>query len=108
MSDLSEDQWKIATTLDDGFGNVWAKCDRADCQLQIVRPGKVQCSRCEEEADKDALLAEAAEVLREFSVVEPRDSDYGDCLHCQKVVGHEATCPWLRAKPLLGKLGERE
>jgi len=28
--------------LDDGFGNQWPMC-RADCALQIVRPGKVQC-----------------------------------------------------------------
>lgn len=28
--------------LDDGFGNVWAKCKPA-CRMQIVRPGKVQC-----------------------------------------------------------------
>lgn len=33
--------------LDDGFGNVWEKCSRPDCQLQIVRPGKVQCDPCE-------------------------------------------------------------
>jgi hypothetical protein len=32
-----------AATLDDGFGNMWLKCDRGDCGLHIVRPGKVQC-----------------------------------------------------------------
>jgi hypothetical protein len=30
-------------TIADGFGNVWNKCLRADCSLQVVRPGKVQC-----------------------------------------------------------------
>lgn len=31
-------------TIDDGFGNEWVKCSRAErCGLQIVRPGKVQC-----------------------------------------------------------------
>jgi hypothetical protein len=35
--------------LDDGFGNVWEKCDHEDCALEIVRPGKVQCERCEYE-----------------------------------------------------------
>ena len=30
--------------LDDGFGNVWSKCELgSDCGLQIVRPGKTQC-----------------------------------------------------------------
>jgi hypothetical protein len=33
--------------LDDGFGNVWSKCELgSDCGLQIVRPGKTQC-RCD-------------------------------------------------------------
>lgn len=32
-----------AGTLDDGFGNVWSLCDRQPCDLEIVRPGKVQC-----------------------------------------------------------------
>lgn len=29
--------------IEDGFGNYWELCDREDCGLQIVRPGKVQC-----------------------------------------------------------------
>lgn len=30
--------------LDDGFGNVWQKCQPFDkCRMQIVRPGKMQC-----------------------------------------------------------------
>jgi hypothetical protein len=33
--------------LDDGFGNVWEKCAHEDCALEIVRPGKVQCLRCQ-------------------------------------------------------------
>jgi DNA repair exonuclease SbcCD ATPase subunit len=33
--------------LDDGFGNMWYMCKRADCGLEVVRPGKVQCGRCE-------------------------------------------------------------
>lgn len=31
-------------TVEDGFGNRWYKCDLADCSLQVVRPGKVQCN----------------------------------------------------------------
>ena len=30
--------------LDDGFGNCWLVCHDVRCDLQIVRPGKVQCS----------------------------------------------------------------
>ena len=30
--------------LDDGFGNQWEKCGK-DCELEIVRPGKVQCEK---------------------------------------------------------------
>jgi len=29
--------------LDDGFGNCWEKCNKEDCGLEVVRPGKVQC-----------------------------------------------------------------
>lgn len=27
----------------DGFGSCWNLCQRSDCGLHIVRPGKVQC-----------------------------------------------------------------
>lgn len=33
--------------LDDGFGNVWEQCEYEPCGLEIVRPGKVQCERCQ-------------------------------------------------------------
>jgi len=36
--------------LDDGFGNTWARCSRSPCELEIVRPGKVQCTYCEDRA----------------------------------------------------------
>lgn len=29
--------------IEDGHGNGWEKCLRADCSLQVVRPGKAQC-----------------------------------------------------------------
>lgn len=35
-----------AQTVEDGFGGTWVKCSPT-CDLQVVRPGKVQCS-CEE------------------------------------------------------------
>jgi hypothetical protein len=41
--------------VDDGFGNAWAKCGHSECDLHVVRPGKVQCNRyCEnEETEED-------------------------------------------------------
>jgi len=38
----------VDSLLDDGFGNVWHKCEPYDqCAMEIVRPGKVQCERCQ-------------------------------------------------------------
>lgn len=34
--------------ISDGFGSVWFKCHRKDCALEVVRPGKVQCSICDQ------------------------------------------------------------
>lgn len=40
----------IDRTIDDGFGNVWERCEPyEDCGLELVRPGKVQCERCQYE-----------------------------------------------------------
>jgi len=32
-----------ARTIEDGFGSVWELCRRANCGLEVVRPGKSQC-----------------------------------------------------------------
>lgn len=37
--------------IDDGFGSVWPRC-KPDCQLEIVRPGKVQCE-CDDEGSPE-------------------------------------------------------
>jgi hypothetical protein len=38
--------------IEDGFGSVWFKCKYGMCDLEVVRPGKVQCSGfCEGEVD---------------------------------------------------------
>lgn len=42
-----------SNSLDDGFGNIWMKCRSPECDLQIVRPGKVQCSDYCDEAGWD-------------------------------------------------------
>jgi hypothetical protein len=34
----------VAEVITDGFGSEWEKCLRRDCDLQVVRPGKVQCN----------------------------------------------------------------
>lgn len=34
--------------VEDDFGNAWGRCVLPDCDLQVVRPGKVQCNNaCE-------------------------------------------------------------
>jgi hypothetical protein len=38
--------------IEDGFGGAYPLCGREDCALEIVRPGKTQCS-CEEEGEPD-------------------------------------------------------
>lgn len=38
---------KPPVVVSDGCGSEWVKCDRPNCDLQVVRPGKVQCS-CED------------------------------------------------------------
>jgi hypothetical protein len=32
----------------DGFGSCWTLCEKKDCALEIVRPGKVQCNLCDQ------------------------------------------------------------
>ncbi len=39
--------------IDDGFGNEWPLCDKTDCRLQVVRPGKVECQRCDKWTEQD-------------------------------------------------------
>lgn len=50
-----KDKW-----LDDGFGTRWIKCDRKDCGLQIVRPGKAQCAHGEPCPDAEAWMRKSA------------------------------------------------
>jgi len=39
--------------VEDGFGGSWYKCSYEDCDLAVMRPGKVRCSAC----DVDSLRA---------------------------------------------------
>jgi len=43
--------------IDDGFGNSWPKCEQENCELEVVRPGKVQCSSetCPRQVKADVL-----------------------------------------------------
>lgn len=34
--------------ISDGFSCEWQLCDKEDCQLHVVRPGKAQCDLCDE------------------------------------------------------------
>ena len=43
MPNIRVNEQHQVMVLDDGFGNEWMLCDREPCDLEIVRPGKVQC-----------------------------------------------------------------
>lgn len=54
-----EPEAKGQRIISDDYGNDWSKCDREDCSLQIVRPGKVQCNgECEQEPAPSPALDE--------------------------------------------------
>lgn len=57
---MSEIQPVKEAVVEDGFGNCWPKCPLPDCDLHVVRPGKVQCTNC----DVGSLRAER-QMLRE-------------------------------------------
>ena len=38
----------VRVVVDPITGEEWDLCDRSDCDLEIVRPGKVQC-RCDDD-----------------------------------------------------------
>lgn len=77
LDDLIEARAALSTereNLDDGFGNVWQKCG-PECELEIVRPGKVQCNRCDERAGIIGATsnAEAAKLNAGAAITVPRD-----------------------------------
>lgn len=49
---------KKKETVTDGFGNEWQKCDKKDCKLHVVRPGKVQCW-CDDVLDNEETLEDS-------------------------------------------------
>jgi sugar lactone lactonase YvrE len=38
----------------DGFGNYWNRC-QPGCAIEVVRPGKAQCSKCEFDPPEEIL-----------------------------------------------------
>lgn len=51
-------------TAEDGFGSVWLKCKHPLCDLQVVRPGKCQCSDwCDFNTPETSLSSEHVEKL---------------------------------------------
>jgi hypothetical protein len=46
----------MSRLIGDGFGTHWYKCDREDCGLQVVRPGRAKCAHGEPCADADAWM----------------------------------------------------
>ena len=45
----------IPNYIDDGFGTEWKLCDKPNCQLAVVRPGKAECQRCDKWTEQDEL-----------------------------------------------------
>lgn len=43
------DDRNIRVVVDPITGEEWDLCERADCDLEIVRPGKVQCTGCDDD-----------------------------------------------------------
>lgn len=58
--------------IEDGFGGAWIKCSPT-CDLQVVRPGKVQCSCAGE-------------------LVAGGNKSLSYCRYCQITGGHDADC----------------
>lgn len=42
-------------TIEDGFGGCYQKCDDPQCELEVVRPGKVQCNKCSDREGRYVL-----------------------------------------------------
>lgn len=60
--------------VDDGFGNTWLMCHAADCDLHVVRPGKVQCNgHCDWHDDTERPALSPAVLAAEGQIV-PMDS----------------------------------
>ena len=43
--------YQVQRLVDDGFGNVW-ECCTPGCNMEIVRPGKIQCEKCDHNSKK--------------------------------------------------------
>jgi hypothetical protein len=46
-ADLKAAQDKLST--EDGFGSVWGPCPTHGTKMQVVRPGKATCPKCDDE-----------------------------------------------------------
>lgn len=70
--------------IEDGFGMQASKCDRPDCGLHVVRPGKIACDVCprDEQWEKGVFGTDERYV---------RVAD--SCLMCGKYHGEGVPCP---------------
>jgi hypothetical protein len=64
--------------VSDGHGNEWAKCG-PDCDMEVVRPGKVQCT-CQEQYVEPELTSEAESNPWGFDL----DISYYDLWHVRR------------------------
>lgn len=68
--------------VDDGFGSTWTKCLHPLCDLQVVRPGKVQCSDwCEHHDDNSEAHVSAEHVLKLIAHAKRLEEDIDQLLN---------------------------
>jgi len=60
--------------LEDGHGSVWYKCDYPKCDLEIVRPGKVQCSQYCDDAQNNKPEAIEPDKDNKSGAINPDDA----------------------------------
>lgn len=86
--------------ISDGCGSTWLKCERANCGLEVVRPGKVQCDVCESMPDEPAAPVEMPFLRDELSRLlnhhsRENHSDTPDFVLAGFLM--DALCAWERA-----------
>jgi hypothetical protein len=61
LSELPAKLFDAETEIEDGCGNRWSLCG-PECELYVVRPGKVQCSNCDERVERERVVWMSDEV----------------------------------------------
>lgn len=82
---MNDDEHKYINNerlLADGFGNCWSKCAlKQHCELEIVRPGKAQCNKCDNDSTNNIMIPEtilviSGKVVKKNSKIDWPDLNY--------------------------------